>query len=125
MGVSKQYHDVCVKVPLCIRLIFAFGCRAPFRVLAAKSETNGALRGTSGGHKYQMPHKPTSPELSPSRGILSRLEFPLLLTFLISLSSYLLSLLIYMAVHFTCYNIVERFVGSCAAALVRIFRLIC
>jgi hypothetical protein len=32
-----------------------------------------------------MPHKPSSPELSPSRGVLSRLEFPFLLTFLIFL----------------------------------------
>jgi hypothetical protein len=28
MGVSKQYHDVYVKVPLCVELIFAFGCQA-------------------------------------------------------------------------------------------------
>jgi hypothetical protein len=31
MGVSKQYHDVCVKVLLCVELIFAFGCQALYR----------------------------------------------------------------------------------------------
>jgi hypothetical protein len=72
-----------------------------------------------------MTHKPTSPELSPSRGILSRLKFPLLLTFLISLSCYPLSLFICVAVRFMHYDIVEGFVGGCAAALVRMFRLIC
>jgi hypothetical protein len=56
---------------------------------------------------------------------MSWLEFPLLLTFLISLSSYLLALLICMAVYFMRYDIVEGFVGSCAAMLVRMFRLIC
>jgi hypothetical protein len=75
--------------------------------------------------RYPTSHKPTSPELSPRRGIPSRLEFALLLTFLISLSYYPLSLLICVAVHFMCYDIVEGFVGSCAAMLVRIFRLIC
>jgi hypothetical protein len=73
---------------------------------------------------YQTPHKPTSPELSSSRGILSWLAFLLLLTFLISLSSSLLSLLIYMAVCFMHYDIVEGFVGSYAASLVRMFWLI-
>jgi hypothetical protein len=74
---------------------------------------------------YQTPHKPTSPELSPSRGILSWPEFPLLLMFLISLSSYLLSLLICMAMHFMHDDIIKGFVGGCAAILVRMFRLIC
>jgi hypothetical protein len=74
---------------------------------------------------YPTSHKPTLPELSPSRGILSRLEFPLLLMFLISLCCYRLSLLICVAVHFMHYDIVEGCVGSCAAMLVRMFRLIC
>jgi hypothetical protein len=57
--------------------------------------------------------------------LLSRLEFPLLLTFLISLPCYPLSLLICMAMRVMHYDIVGGFVGSCAAALVMMFRLIC
>jgi hypothetical protein len=57
--------------------------------------------------------------------MVSRLEFPLLLTFLISLSCYPLSLLICVAVRFMCYDIIEGFVGSCAAVLFRMLRLIC
>jgi hypothetical protein len=74
---------------------------------------------------YQIPHKPTLPELSASRGILLWLEFPLLLTFLISLSSYPLSLLICIAVHFMHYDIFQGFVGGCVAMLIRMFRLVC
>jgi hypothetical protein len=79
-----------------------------------------SMRSTRTNHDhYQTPHKPTSPELSPSTGILSQLEFPLLLTFLISSSSYPLSLLIWMAVRFVRYDIIQGFVGGCPATLVR------
>jgi hypothetical protein len=56
---------------------------------------------------------------------LSWLEFLLHPMFLISLSSYLLSILICMAMHFMHYHIIEGFSGGCAAILVRMFRLIC
>jgi hypothetical protein len=90
-----------------------------------KQLTNSMRSTWTNQDHYQMPHKPTSLELSPSRGILSQLEFPLLLTFLISLSSYCLSLPIYVAMCFMRYDIVEGFVGGCTAMLVRMFRLIC
>jgi hypothetical protein len=71
----------------------------------------------------QTPHEPTSLELSPNRGILSPLGFPLPFMFLISLSSHLPSLLICMAVRIMRYDTIEGFVCSCAAVLVKMFRL--
>jgi hypothetical protein len=56
---------------------------------------------------------------------MSHPEFLLLLTFRISLSSYLLSLLIYVAGHFMDYDIIEGFVGGYVAMLIGMFRLIC
>jgi hypothetical protein len=62
-------------------------------------QLTGSMRSTrTNQDHYQTPHKPTSLELSRSRGILSWLEFQLLLMFLISLSPYVLSLLICVAV---------------------------
>jgi hypothetical protein len=73
----------------------------------------------------RIPHKPTLPELSPNRGILSRLGFPFLLMLLISLSSYPFSLLIYMTMRLCAMISLRDFARICAAVLVRLFRLIC
>jgi hypothetical protein len=73
----------------------------------------------------RISHEPISPELSPNRGILSRLGFTFLLMLLIFLSSYPFSLLIYVTVYLCAMISLRDFARICAAALVRLFRLIC
>jgi hypothetical protein len=73
----------------------------------------------------QISCKPTSPELSPNRGILSWLGFTFLLMLPIFLSSYPFLLLIYMTMCLCTVISLRDFARIYAAALVKLFRLIC
>jgi hypothetical protein len=97
----------------------------PNFILRAKQLTDSMKSIQINWDYCRIPHKPTLPELSPNREILSWLGFPFLLMLLIFLSSYPFSLLICVTICLYAMISLRDFARICAAMLVRLFRLIC